>query len=123
MFDISFEGIGLTGTVTFLKGIGVTVANENHVGKLSAAQTVDVCDAEDVFYGVIGKVEEENDILALERHGMNEVSFTGTITPGYKELVADGAGGVKEPASAGTGRMFHIVEVNDGDKLLMLDLG
>jgi len=123
MFDVSFEGIGNTGTITFLIGAGITVANENQVGKLSAGQTIDVCDAEDVFYGVIGKVDEGAGILGLERHGMKEVSYTGTITPGYKELVADGSGGVKEPASAGTGRMFHIVEVNDTDKLLFVDLG
>ena len=124
MFDVSFEGVGKDhGHVTFLKGAGVTVANENHVGKLSAGQTIDVCDAEDVVYGVIGKVDEGAGILGLERHGMNEVSYTGTITPGYKELVADGLGGVKAPTEAGTGRMFHIVEVNSTDKLLFLDLG
>ncbi len=123
MFGVSFEGIGLDGTTTFLKGAGVTVANENHVGKLSGAQTIDVCDAEDVFYGVIGKVDEESSILALERRGFNDVSYSGTITPGWKELVADGSGGVKEPASAGTGRMFHVVEADDTAKILWLDLG
>jgi hypothetical protein len=123
MFDVSFEGIGNTGTITFLSASGVAVANENQVGKLSAGQTIDVCDAEDAFYGVIGKVDEAAGILGLERHGMKEVSYTGTITPGYKELVADGLGGVKAPTVAGTGRMFHIVEVNSTDNLLFLDLG
>ena len=121
MFDVSFEGIGLDGTTSFLAGAGVTAANENQVGKLSAAKTIDVCQAEDVFYGVIGKVHEQDGCLALERRGINEVPFSGTITPGWKELVADGNGGVKKPSSAGTGRMFHVVEVND--TTLMLDLG
>lgn len=123
MFDVSFDGIGTGGTVTFLKGAGVTVDNEDHVGKISGSRTVDACDAEDVFYGVIGRVDEENGILGLERKGMNEVAYTGAVSAGWVELVADGSGGVKEPATAGTGRTFHVVDVNETDSLLMLDLG
>ncbi|MCG8643334.1 MAG: hypothetical protein MI862_26645 [Desulfobacterales bacterium] len=123
MFDISFKGIGCSGGVTFLSGAGVTAANEGHVGKLSAGQTVDVCSAEDVFYGKIRKVEEANGALTLERDGYQEVSYTGTINPGWRELVADGSGGVKAPVTAGTGRHFHVVEVGTDPKTLMLDLG
>ncbi|OGV50940.1 MAG: hypothetical protein A2X49_15340 [Lentisphaerae bacterium GWF2_52_8] len=123
MWDVSFEGICLDGTVTFLAGSGVTVDNEGHVGKLSAAKTINVCSAEDVFYGVIGKVEEKAGVLALERRGMNPVPYTGTIAAGWKELVANGSGGVKPPATPGAGRMFHVVDVNATDGLLVLDLG
>jgi len=123
MWNLSFKGIGCSGGVTFLKGAGVTAANQGQVGKVSGNKTVDVCSAEDVFVGVIRKVEEKNGILALERDGFQEVSYTGTIAAGYKELVADGNGGVKAPASAGDGRHFHVVDVNTTDKRLTLDLG
>jgi hypothetical protein len=76
-----------------------------------------------VFYGVIGVVEEENGVLGLARDGFHEVAYTGTITAGRVELVADGDGGVKAPATAGTGRYFQVVEVNSTDGLLTLDLG
>ena len=121
LFDVSFKGIGCSGGVTFLAAAGVTAANEGHVAKVSAGQTVDVCDAEDVFYGVIRKVEDG--ALTLERDGFQEVSYAGTITPGWKELVADGSGGVKAPTTAGTGRFFHVVEVSADPKTLVLDLG
>ena len=123
MFDISFAGIGNEGGTTFLAGAGIDETSLNHVGKLSAAQTIDECDAEDVFYGVIDHVDLANEVLTLERNGFKEVPYTGSITPGWVELVGDGAGGVKEPASAGTGRMFHVVEVDSDNSLLMLDLG
>jgi hypothetical protein len=121
MFEVSVKGIGKNGAVTFLAASGVTVVNEGHVGKIGAAKTVDVCEAEDVFYGVIEKVDVG--ILAMERRGLNDVSYTGTIASGWKELVADGSGGVKAPVSAGTGRFFHVVDVNTTDKILTLDLG
>ncbi len=124
MFDVDFRGIGNSGLVTFLSATGVTKDDEGAVGKLSAAQTIDTCDAEDVFYGVIGVVEEDNGVLGLQRDGFKtELPYTGTITPGWQELVANGAGGVKAPASAGTGRYFHVVEANSSDNLLTLDLG
>ena len=123
MFDVDFRGIGCSDLVTFLAASGLTKDNEGQVGKLSAAQTVGVCTAEDVFYGVIGVVEEANGVLGLARDGYHEVPYTGTITAGWKELVAGGDGGVKAPATAGTGRYFHVVEVNSTNKLLILDLG
>jgi len=109
--------------VTFLAASGVTADNQGHVGKVSAAKTVDVCEAEDVFYGVVDGVDEDNGILSLERKGLNDVAYTGTITPGWKELVANGAGGVKAPTTAGTGRYCHVVDVNATDNILTLDLG
>lgn len=123
MFDVDFRGIGCSGLVTFLAASGLTKDNEGEVGKLSAAQTVGSCDAEDVFYGVIGVVEEDNDVLGLARDGFHEVAYTGTVAVGWKELVADGDGGVKPPATAGTGRYFHVVEVDSTNGFLTLDLG
>ncbi len=91
MFDVGLSGIGKGGAVTFRAANGVTAGNEGHVGKVGDAKTVAVCQAEDVFYGVIEKVD--GDILAMERQGLNDVSYTGTIAPGWRELVADGSGG------------------------------
>ena len=104
MWDVDFEGIGNGGVVTFLAGSGVTVANEYQVGKLSAAKTIDVCVAEDIFYGVIEKIDIENGILGLERKGFYTVPYTGSVAVGRIELVADGNGGVKNPATPGEDR-------------------
>ncbi len=123
MFDVDFRGIANSGAVTFLAADGLTKENVGDVGKLSAAGTIGACDAEDIFYGVIDVVEEANGILGLERHGFKEVSYTGAITAGRQELVADGAGGVKAPGTAGTGQYYQVVAVNSTDGLLTLDLG
>jgi len=97
MWDIDFTGIGVE-DVTMLAGSGISADNEGHVAKISDEKEVDVCDAEDIFYGVIHKYDEAAGAVALSRKGYKEVGYTGTITPGYIELVADGSGGVKEPS-------------------------
>lgn len=123
MFDVDFTGIGNGGVVTFNKGSGVDLTNLGHVGKVSAAKTIDVCNAEDVFCGVINQVDVENGILTLERKGFKDVPYSGAITVGWKELVANGTGGVKAPVSAGTGKYYNVVDVNVTDSVLTLDLG
>lgn len=123
MFDVDFTGIGNGPGVTFIKGSGVTIVNLGHVGKVSAAKTIDVCVAENVFMGVIEQIDVENEILTLERKGFKEVPYSGAIAVGWKELVADGLGGVKAPAVADTGKFYHVVDVNATDGVLTLDLG
>lgn len=123
MFDVDFRGIGCSGLVTFLAASGLTKDNEGQVGKLSAAQTIGPCDAEDIFYGVMGVVEELTGVLGLARDGFHEVPYTGTVAAGRVELVADGDGGVKPPTTAGKGVYYNVVEVNSTDGLLTLDLG
>jgi len=122
MWDVDFTGIGVE-DVTILAASGLVVGDEGKVAKVSGEKEADVCSAEDVFYGVISKYDEGGGVVAMARKGFKEVSYSGTITPGWKELVADGSGGVKEPATAGTGRYFHVVSVDSTAGTLMLDLG
>ena len=108
--------------VTFLLD-GITAEHIGQVCKISASNTVSLCDAEDVFYGRVGQVDLDGSAGAIERSGFIEVSYTGDApTPGYVELVADGAGGVKTPTTAGTGRMYDVVSVDTDDATLFIDL-
>ena len=98
MWDVDFTGIGVE-TVTLLAKTGLTVDDEGKVAKVSAEKEAGLCAAEDIFYGVISKVDLGGGVVALDKKGYKEVGCTGIITPGYKELVADAAGGVKEPGT------------------------
>jgi hypothetical protein len=123
MWGIDFTGIGVA-VITLLSAAGLVAADEGKVGKLSANDTVDLCDAEDIFYGVIDKVDLGGEVSAVQRKGFKEVAFSGAApVAGFVELVADGLGGVKAPAVAGTGRMYDVVRVDEAAGTLVLDLG
>jgi hypothetical protein len=122
MWGIDFSGIGVA-VITLLSAVGLLPADEGKVGKLTASDTIGLCDAEDVFYGVIDKVDQSG-VSAVQRKGFKEVAFSGAApAAGYVELVADGLGGVKAPAVAGTGRMCDVVRVDAAGGTLVLDLG
>ena len=122
MWDVDFTGIGVE-AITLLAESSLTTADEGKVAKISDEKEAGLCTAEDVFYGVISKYDEGGGVVALDRKGFKTVSYAGVITPGYIELVADGTGGVKEPTTPGTGRMFHVVSVDSTNSVLVLDLG
>lgn len=123
MWGIDFSGIG-TAIITLLSAVGLVPADEGKVGKVSANDTIDLCDAEDIFYGVIQKVDLGGGVAAVQRKGFKEVTFSGAApSVGYVELVANGAGGVKAPAEADTGRMYDVVRVDAVGGTLVLDLG
>lgn len=116
MWDVDFTGIGVE-PVTMLAASGLVAADEGKVAKVSAEKEADLCSAEDIFYGVISKVDLGGGVVALDHKGFKEVSYSGTITPGYKELVADGSGGVKEPA---VGSQASLVTGVEGDNNAIL---
>ena len=122
MWDVGLKGIGHAGAVTFLAAAGLTTANNGHVCKPSGNLEMDKCAAGDKFYGVITRVEDDG-VLGVERKGYHEISYAGAINPGRVELVADGNGGVKAPATPGDGELYWVLSSDDAAKLLWLDLG
>lgn len=94
---ISFDAIGEK-YVTFLAADG---AEKGAVCKLSANDTVDGCEANDVFCGVVAEVK--NGCAAVVMGGYAEVPYSGTTEPtvGYVLLAADGDGGVQVVTSGG----------------------
>lgn len=123
MWDVDFEEIGKD-TVTMTSAAGLVEADEGKVGKVTADKTIGLCDAEDAFYGVIDKVDLGGGVSGVQRKGFKLVSYSGADPAlGYTELVADGAGGVKVPAVAGTGRIVHIVGIDAVASTVWIDLG
>ena len=102
MWTVGFRGL-LAQLVTFLAAVGLVVADEKKVCKISANGTVDLCAAEDVFYGVVDKVDLDGRMNASSvqtRGYVEDLPYTGDPGLNYQELVANGAGGVKPPAAA-----------------------
>ncbi len=125
MFDVSLSGIGKE-SVALVAESTITVDEEGYVVKIGANNTAELCATEDVPYGVIEKFEDGNGVLdngvTVQRRGMANVTYTGAPAVGYTELVADGAGGVKPPATAGTGKYFHVLSIDATAGTLWLDL-
>lgn len=125
MFDVDFTGIGIE-TVTLFADAELSADDVGKVCKVSADKTAGPCAAEDVFYGVLSQVDlgGVNPVAAVDWRGFKEVDFSGDAPGlGYVELVADGDGGVKTPAEAGTGRMYQVVSVDAVSGTLFVDLG
>lgn len=122
-YDVSF--IGVKDNPTY-KLTGITRGtDEGKVVKVSAAKTAALCSAEDKFCGVLETIEIGNAIGMVSEAGYHTLAYSGTAPALGEdvELVANGTGGVKTPASAGTGRKFRVVEVNTTDHLVTLKLG
>jgi len=99
MLDVDFDGIGAR-TITLKSAAGLLATAEGKVGKISADKEIGLCAAEDVFYGVIEKVDLGGGVSAVQHGGFKTVTYTGAPGLGYQELVANGAGGVKPPATS-----------------------
>ena len=126
MFDFDLRGIGKE-TVALMAEAAVVAGDEGKVVKVGGDVTAELCTAEDNFYGVIEKFEDGNGVIGnavtVQRNGMAEVAYTGAPAVGWQELAADGNGGVKPPAVAGSGRFFNVLSINAGAGTLWLDLG
>jgi hypothetical protein len=97
MAGVGYDGIGVD-VITLLLAAGLVAVDEGKPGKISANDTVDLCAAEDVFYGVIDKVDLGTGVASVQRKGFATVPYTGAPGVGYQELVGNGAGGVKPPS-------------------------
>ena len=97
MSKFSFEDIGAV-VATFACGEGVAGGK---VVKLTGNGTVGLCSAKDKFCGVA--MEPRKGGAAVQVKGFVTVSCTGTLTPGWAVLEADGKGGVQAAAAGADG--------------------
>ncbi|BCS54553.1 hypothetical protein [Geobacter sp. SVR] len=100
MLGVSFNELEVN-DMTFLLAEGIIRSDEGKVVKVSANGTVDLCAAEDVFFGKLIKIDTSPEVGAVRCCDCCvEVSYTGNPGLNYQHLVADGLGGVKPPAAA-----------------------
>ena len=95
MSKFSFEDIGAV-VATFACAEDVSGGK---VVKLTGNGTVGLCAAKDKFCGVA--MEPRKGGAAVQVKGFVTVSCTGSLTPGWVNLEADGSGGVQAAAEGG----------------------
>ena len=109
--NVSFGGIGEM-AVTYLADDTVAAG---YPVKMSGNGTVTVCGTGERFCGIaVGK--SDDGYATVQMKGFITMPYSGTNrpTPGYKNLVANGSGGVKVDAAATpTGGEFLIVEFDE----------
>ena len=93
MNEFSFEDIGAVVATFQVSG----EVKRGQVVKVSASRTVAPCSAGDRFCGVA--LEPRAGGAAVQVKGFVTVSCTGTLTPGWAVLAADGKGGVQTAAA------------------------
>ena len=112
MSKISFEDIGAV-VATCQVEDGVT---GGQVVKLTGNAQVGPCAEGDKFCGVA--MEPRTHIAGVQFKGFMTVSCTGSLTPGWATLAADGEGGVKT-ATAGVAALVMGVN-SDGTAVICL---
>ena len=95
MSKFSFEEMGAV-TVSFAADTGV---KGGQVVKVTEDGTVGPCADGDAFCGVA--LEPRNGAAAVQVKGFVTVSTTGSLTPGWANVEADGSGGVQSSADGG----------------------
>lgn len=104
MSKFSFEDIGAV-VATFACGEDVTGGK---VVKVTANGTVGLCSAKDKFCGVA--MQPRKGGAAVQVKGFVTVSTTGTLTPGWASLEADGNGGVQAASEGGVNALVVSAE-------------
>lgn len=102
---VSFKGLGVK-TATVKLAAGIVVADEGKAVTFTAAQTVGLGANGNPFAGKLIKVEGDG-YGTIEYAGFIEVPYVVAATPNTtvnSDVVVDGAGNVKNAASAGSGR-------------------
>ena len=112
MSKISFEDIGSV-VATFLADSGV---KGGQVVKLTGNGQVGPCSAGDAFCGVA--LEPRAGLAAVQVKGFVTVSTTGSLTPGWANVEADGNGGVQSSADGG----IPVLVVSAGENSAVLCL-
>ena len=113
MSKISFEGIGEM-VATFACGEDVAAGQ---VVKVTDDGTVGPCTAGDRVCGVA--LSAEDGYAAVQLGGMVTVTVTGgDVTAGWAKLSADGTGGMKKDAEAGTD--YLVVRAETGSAVVCL---
>ncbi len=115
MDKTAFDGIGeMVATLPTAEGVagGQTV-------KLDAEGRAAPCGAGERFCGVA--LEPKEGFAAVQMGGFAELKCTdAAVTPGWAELCADGAGGVKSAGASGAGGAYLVVRAGDGRAVVLL---
>ncbi len=113
---IGFEGIGAE-YATFVGPEGLDSTVEGAVVKMDSTSKVALAGSDDVFHGVIIKVEKD-EALGVQIGGYVEVVYNGTTAPtvGWCKLSANSVNGVK--VDDVNGREYLVVTVNTTDKIV-----
>ncbi len=61
---------------------------------LTASGTVKLAAVDEVFIGIAQTIED--DVVVVQMEGVVALPYTGTVSTGWRYLVADGKGGVKD---------------------------
>lgn len=113
MLGVIFNELDIN-DITFLLAAGIVRADEGKVVKVVDNGKVDLCAAEDVFFGKLVKIDTAPDAGAVRCCDCCvEVSYTGNPGLNYQYLVANGLGGVKPPAAAVAASLITGVEGNN----------
>ena len=97
-------------TITFDRSAPYGTTNHRAPVKIVGDGQVALCDAEDTFDGVLARVEPDGSAV-VDMHGSVEIA--GVVGNGRTEVVADGAGGIKAPTTAGTGQFVKVLDTTD----------
>ncbi len=114
MNKFSFEGIGAV-AATFGAESGV---KGGRVVKLTGANTVGPCADGDKFCGLA--MEPRRGGAAVQVKGFCTVPCTGSLVPGWAQLVADGQGGVRAAAGAESGVSALVVSAGTDSTVICL---
>ncbi|MBN2435589.1 MAG: hypothetical protein JXK07_10030 [Spirochaetes bacterium] len=112
MFTVNFSGI--KDEPSYLADSLQRGIDEDKVVKISTNLTVALCDEEDNFRGVVVTIDHGNEVCAVKERGYVTLPYTGSAPSVGEavELVANGDGGVKTPASPDTGKRYPVVDVD-----------
>lgn len=100
---VSFKGVGVK-TATVKLAAGIVVADEGKAVTFTAAQTVGLGADGKAFAGKLVKVEGDG-LGTIEYGGFMDVPYLVAATPTVdSDVTVDGAGNVKNAATAGSGR-------------------
>jgi lipocalin len=107
-FGISFNIIGYL-AASFASAL-TKGTDEGKVVKISANDTVALCDQTDQFHGVVKVIDAADKVATVQVKGFVTVSYSGTApSVGYATLEADDAGGVQIVGTPALGDRFYLI--------------
>lgn len=111
MFEVSSRGIVADHAIT-MKHTGLTEADAGKPVKITGNMTAGLCADGDAVFGVLQNVKP--DACGVLREGVVTLPYTGAApVPGFGQLSANGAGGVKVAAADNTGSLNYVILETD----------
>jgi|GEM_PF-1273674 len=120
--DVSFEGIK-DDPSCLVSGL-TRGTDEGKPVKISDKKTVVLCSAEDPFRGIVETIDYDNQVCGVKEYGYVTLPYSGDAPSVGEsvELVANGSGGVKVPATADTGKKYPVVDVDTANTTVTFKL-